>query len=72
VDLATLGKLRVMSHSAQREPVEAPQYEPVTYTVRLDLLEQSFQDNFTLIAKMVLLEGKGQLATVEPMSTRAG
>ena len=52
VDLATLGELRILAHSTQREPVEAPQRERVTYRVRLDFFEQSFAANFGRIEQL--------------------
>ena len=52
VDLAELGVLRILSHATQREPADAPQWERVTYRVRLDFFEQTFKDNFGLVEQL--------------------
>lgn len=49
VDLATLGTLRLLTHTTVREPAEAPQRERLTYRVRLDFFEPSYRDNHGLI-----------------------
>ena len=43
VDLGALGTLRVLGRTTMREPAEAPQRERVTYRLRLDFFEQTFQ-----------------------------
>lgn len=52
VNLATLGTLRVLGKSTQREPVEAPQRERVTYRMRLDFFQQTFQSNWSQIQQL--------------------
>lgn len=53
IDLATLGTLRIIGRATQREPVEAPQRERVTYTMRLDFFQQSFQSNWNQIQQFM-------------------
>jgi hypothetical protein len=52
VDLATLGVLRILGVATAREPAEAPQRERVTYRVRLDFFQQTFDANFNLIGQL--------------------
>ena len=52
VDLAQLGVFRILSHTTQREPADHPQWERVSYRVRLDFFEQTFQDNLGLVRQL--------------------
>lgn len=52
VDLATLGEMRILQTATAREPAEAPQWERVTLRVRIDLFEQSYLDNASLLEQI--------------------